>query len=266
MTAGTDTVSGNDPEGEALVPWYRSWFGEEYLHLYPHRDQEEADQAVALLLREIPRHRLVPGVNGAHRVLDLGCGAGRHLRALRAAGIDAVGMDLSAPLLRQARTAAPGCHRVRGDMRRLPFAAGSFDVVTSFFTSFGYFDSDDEDRKVLGEVHRVLRPRGLVVLDFLNARRVRASLEPRDERWVGGKRVEQVRRLVDGGRRVEKRIRIRGEGVVEDFVERVRLYDAADLASLFDAVGLTVEARFGDYGGAPPSPEAPREILLARRG
>jgi SAM-dependent methyltransferase len=43
----------------------------------------------------------------------------------------------------------PGCHRVRGDMRHLPFTDGSFDLVTSFFTSFGYFDSDDEDVKVL---------------------------------------------------------------------------------------------------------------------
>lgn len=255
-----------DVEQEALVPWYRSWFGEEYLHLYPHRDQEEADRAVALVLRETSGNRLPPADEDALRALDLGCGAGRHLRALREAGIDAVGMDLSAPLLREARSAAPGCHRVRGDMRHLPFAPGSFDLVTSFFTSFGYFDSDDEDRKVLTEVCRVLRPEGRVILDFLNAQRVRESLEPRDERWVGGKRVEQVRRLVDGGRRVEKRIRIRGEGVEEDFIERVRLYDAADLATLFDAVGLVVEARFGDYGGAPPSPTAPREILLARRG
>jgi SAM-dependent methyltransferase len=255
-----------DVEKEALVPWYRSWFGEEYLHLYPHRDQEEADQAVALVLREMSRHSLGPEAEGALRVLDLGCGAGRHLRALRKAGVDAVGMDLSAPLLRQARSAAPGCHRVRGDMRHLPFTSGSFDLVTSFFTSFGYFDSDDEDIKVLREVCRVLRPEGRVILDFLNARRVRDSLEPRDERRVGGKRVEQVRRLVDGGRRVEKRIRIRGEGVEEDFVERVRLYDAADLAALFDAVGLVVEARFGDYQGGPPTPAAPREILLARRG
>jgi SAM-dependent methyltransferase len=151
-------------------------------------------------------------------------------------------------------------------MRHLPFADESFDLVTSFFTSFGYFDSDDEDRKVLAEVRRVLRPEGRVMLDFLNARRVRESLEPRDERRIGGKRVEQMRRLVDGGRRVEKRIRIRGEGVEEDFVERVRLYDAADLAALFDAVGLVVERRFGDYAGAPPSPSAPREILLARQG
>ncbi len=255
-----------DVEQEALVPWYRSWFGEEYLHLYPHRDQEEADRAVALVLRAIPQGHPPSGEGNAPRVLDLGCGAGRHLRAFREVGIDAVGMDLSAPLLRQARSAAPGCHRVRGDMRHLPFADGSFDLVTSFFTSFGYFDSDDEDRKVLAEVRRVLRPEGRVMLDFLNARRVRESLEPRDERRIGGKRVEQVRRLVDGGRRVEKRIRIRGEGVEEDFVERVRLYDAADLAALFDAVGLVVESRFGDYAGAPPSPSAPREILLARQG
>ncbi|TVP42227.1 MAG: class I SAM-dependent methyltransferase [Gemmatimonadales bacterium] len=253
------------PERDALVPWYRSWFGEEYLHLYPHRDQEEADQAVALLLRELedPRTGGCGGAGG--RVLDLGCGAGRHLKALAEAGLRPVGMDLSLPLLREARRTAPGCLRVRGDMRHLPFEEGSFDLVTSFFTSFGYFEADSEDRKVLAEMDRVLGPGGRVFLDFLNAERVRATLEPRDERIVDGKRVVQLRRLVDGGRRVEKRIRIRGKGVEEDFVERVRLYDAAELEALLGTVGLEVEARFGDYGGGPPGPAAPREILLARR-
>jgi SAM-dependent methyltransferase len=248
-----------------MVPWFRSWFGEEYLHLYPHRDQDEADQAVALLLRQ-PGTRLGPGAGpGPRRVLDLGCGAGRHLRALAAAGLRPVGMDLSLPLLREARNTAPGCPRVRGDMRHLPFADSSFDIVTSFFTSFGYFDSDAEDRKVLAEMNRVLEPDGRILLDFLNAEQVRATLEPRDERMVDGKLVVQLRRLVDDGRRVEKRIRIRGKGVEEDFVERVRLYDAAELEELLGAVGLRVEARFGDYGGGPPAAAAPREILLACR-
>jgi SAM-dependent methyltransferase len=248
-----------------MVPWYRSWFGEEYLHLYPHRDQEEADQAVGLLLEQLEARSAGGGGPEGRRVLDLGCGAGRHLKALAEAGLRPLGMDLSLPLLREARNTAPGCSRVRGDMRHLPFADGSFDVVTSFFTSFGYFDADAEDRKVLAEMDRVLRPDGRILLDFLNAEQVRANLEPRDERMVDGKRVIQLRELVDGGRRVEKRIRIRGMGVEEDFVERVRLYDAAKLEGLLGSVGLRVEARFGDYGGGAAGPTAPREILLARR-
>ncbi|CAN5624692.1 class I SAM-dependent methyltransferase [soil metagenome] len=255
----------SSPERDALVPWYRSWFGEEYLHLYPHRDQEEADEAVELLVRQLEGSSARGSVGRGRRVLDLGCGGGRHLRALAEAELRPVGMDLSLPLLREARKTAPGCPRVRGDMRYLPFAEGSFDIVTSFFTSFGYFEADAEDRRVVAEMERVLVPGGWILLDFLNAERVRATLEPRDERTVDGKRVTQHRQLVDGGRRVEKRIRIRGKGVEEDFVERVRLYDAVELEVLLDTVGLRVEARFGDYGGGPPGPTAPREILLARR-
>ena len=57
--------------------WFRAWFGDEYLAIYPHRDIEEARRAVRLYLDRVPPS---PG-----SVLDLACGAGRHLRELLAA-------------------------------------------------------------------------------------------------------------------------------------------------------------------------------------
>ncbi len=242
---------------DGVTPWYRSWFGEGYLALYPHRDEEEAARAVSLLLS------LVGKVEG--RVLDLACGAGRHLRALRAEGIAAQGMDLSLPLLREGGRRDPASPRVRGDMLHLPFRPRAFAGVTSFFTSFGYFEREADDLQVLCEVRRVLAPGGWILLDFLNAERVRATLEPRDSRVVEGRRVEQARRLVEGGRKVEKEIRILDEstGSEERFRERVRLYDATELRALMDRAGLRVVAEHGDYHGAAPGPTTPRRILLA---
>jgi SAM-dependent methyltransferase len=240
------------------APWYRRWFGEEYLHLYPHRDLEEAEAAVDLLLARVP---MEPGA----RVLDLACGAGRHLLALRRSGMDAVGLDLSLPLLVEALGRGDGAPLVRGDMRLLPFADGAFGAVTSFFTSFGYFETEDDDRRVLAEVRRVLAPGGHVLLDFLNAQEVRTGLTPRDERRIGEMRVVQERSLVDGGRVVEKRIRIESpaSGEVRTFRERVRLYSDAELEALMADRGLRVRERMGDYRGAPFTPDAPRLILLA---
>jgi SAM-dependent methyltransferase len=243
---------------DGITPWYRSWFGESYLALYPHRDEDEAAQAVALFLEAVGP---VPG-----QVLDLACGAGRHLRALRARGVRAMGMDLSMPLLREGGRRDASAPRVRGDMRHLPFREGAFQGVTSFFTSFGYFEAEDEDLGVLREVGRVLQPGGWALLDFLNAEQVRATLEPRDVRMVGRRRVEQLRRLVDGGRRVEKRIRVLDEatGSEERFRERVRLYESHELKHLLGRAGFQVVARHGDYDGRPPAPDAPRQILVAR--
>lgn len=243
--------------GEA---WYARWFGREYLDLYPHRDQDEAERAVALLLDRLRPRSGTP-------VLDLACGAGRHLGVLRARGLAAVGLDLSLPLLEEARRTVPEAPLVRGDMRRLPFRPGSFQIVTSFFTSFGYFDDEAEDRRVLVEIRRLLVGGGTLLFDFLNADEVRRTLTPRDEAEVGGRRVIQERTLVEGGRRVEKRIRIEAPegGPPRTFRERVRLYELFELEELFGSLGLEVEERLGDYDGSPFASESPRLILLARR-
>ena len=240
-------------------PWYRRWFGEEYLRLYPHRDEAEADQAVRLLVDECS---LVPGDS----VLDLACGAGRHLRSLRERGLRPIGLDLSLSLLLNAKGAAPEETLVRADMRVLPFALDHFAAVASFFTSFGYFHSDHDDGRVLLEIRRVLRDGGYLLLDFLNSRRVRETLSPRDESEVDGRRVVQERRLVDGGRAVEKTICIGGEGGREPevFHERVRLYSATELKTLLTSCRLTPERWFGDYVGGPLTESAPRVIALAR--
>lgn len=250
-------------------PWFHRWFGEEYLQLYPHRDREEARDAVQLLLRQLASHGERPGdmpAGASPVVLDLACGAGRHLAALAGHGVAAIGLDLSAHLLVEARKGLPDTSLLQGDMRRLPFADGTFRVVTSFFTSFGYFESDHEDRTVVREIRRVLRPGGFLLLDFLNASRVRTELTPRDVSTMGGREVVQERRLVDDGRRVEKQIRIQESdgGEHEAFTERVRLYDADELVTLLTAEGVEPLEIMGDYTGAPHGPESPRAILFAR--
>jgi SAM-dependent methyltransferase len=237
--------------------WFEEWFGEEYLELYPHRDESEAERAVDLIVAHADAR---PGA----RALDLACGAGRHVQRLRERGFRAFGLDLSLPLLRRAR--ADDIPTVRADMRVLPVATGSLDLVTSFFTSFGYFPDSADDQRVLREIRRVLAPGGRFAVDFLNADRVRDELRPHDEVELGLRRFVQTRRLVDDGCVVEKRIEIYDAGRREPrvFHERVRLYTADELASLLEDADIDVHASFGDYGGAPIGPDTPRVILLGR--
>ena len=236
--------------------WFRDWFGEEYLALYPHRDEAEAEQAVALF-------REVAGGARSGLVLDLACGAGRHLRALRRAGFGAVGLDLSMPLLRAAHSAAPADPLVRGDMRELPFASGSFGGLSSFFTSFGYFSDPTDDRRVLREMRRVMAADGYFMLDFLNSERVRGELVPRDVNHIEGGRVVQER-TIEGGVVVKRILLERTDGSVRRFEERVRLYACDDLVDLLDREGLATEYRFGTYAGHAYSPASPRLILAGR--
>ncbi|HWO88099.1 MAG TPA: class I SAM-dependent methyltransferase [Gemmatimonadales bacterium] len=237
-----------------MNPWYERWFGEDYLELYRHRDEAEAEQLVALLARH--------GIGGAgDLVLDLACGAGRHAAALARRGARVVGLDLSAALLRRARSR--GQHAlVRGDMRLLGLRTASFAAVVNLFTSFGYFDADAEHRAVLDEVARVLVPGGWFVLDYLNATWVRAHLVARDRRAIGDRTIVQERRISADGRWVEKTITMDSG---ESFQERVRLFDCRELAAMLMGSGLAAHAAYGDYSGAPQEPTSPRCILLARR-
>jgi SAM-dependent methyltransferase len=237
--------------------WYRDWFGEEYLALYPHRDEEEARAAVDLVSRGCaPPEGLI---------LDLACGAGRHMLEFERRGLKVIGLDLSAALLKQAHDSNGDLRLVRGDMRHLPFADGSFHFVANFFTSFGYFADPEEDARVLGEIRRVLKPGGCFALDFLNAERVRAGLVDGDERLHDGRRVVQKRRLEEDGKVVVKEIRIfdaDDDRTLGTYYERVRLYSPAELEEMLRAACLEPERSYGDYSGSPAGPEAPRFILF----
>jgi ubiquinone/menaquinone biosynthesis C-methylase UbiE len=105
------------------------------------------------------------GVRGGERVLDLGCGPGHTALALAARGCEVIGLDLTEPMLEQARRLAAerGLRTVRferGDVEALPYPEGAFDRVTSRLSAHHYPDP----QAALCEVARVLRPGGVFLL------------------------------------------------------------------------------------------------------
>jgi SAM-dependent methyltransferase len=235
-----------------MPEWFEEWFGEEYLHLYPHRDDRDAERAVTLLARELPWQ-------DGWRVLDVACGAGRHLLALERAGACPVGFDLSRALLGRARTATSR-PLIRADMRALPIRAGSMDLTVNLFTSFGYFAADEEHTDALGQMLATVRPGGWFAIDFLNAEQVRSDLVSSEAATFGPLTAEVRRDLIENGRFVRKQITL-SDG--RRFEERVRLLGPRDLERMIAAHGGRVTGRFGDYEGAPLG-QGPRTILLAR--
>jgi SAM-dependent methyltransferase len=241
--------------GSEEADWFEEWFGEDYLRIYQHRDETEAEHVVDLIVGTLEGREI-------HSVLDLGCGEGRHSRSLCERWWT-VGLDLSAALLRIARREMPNGPYVRADMRELPFAAGSFDLVVNLFTSFGYFEDDRENERVLICVGETLRDGGTLVIDFLNASEVRTDLVPYDERVENGITIEQTRTISPDDRFVEKTIRLRERG--KEYIERVRLLSAKDLQRMVETAGFEIIRRAGDYAGAEWSDHSPRTILFARR-
>ena len=139
-------------------------FGDDYLYFYedmltPERTAREADAIWKLLA-------LAPG----HAVLDLGCGHGRIANALAQRGARVTGLDASQHFLsvarRDAAAAGVAVDFVEGDMRALSWQ-GVFDAALLWFTTFGYFGDDDNER-VVREAAKALKPGGRFLIEQIN--------------------------------------------------------------------------------------------------
>jgi SAM-dependent methyltransferase len=151
----TTTVQSSPERSE----WFASWFDSVHYHkLYGYRDETEAARFLdELIARLHPRWKA--------RVLDLGCGAGRHSKYLASRGLRVVGMDLAAGSIREAKKSEqPGLRFLHHDMR-VPFGRDAFDFVFNFFTSFGYFEKPGEHMTVVRNMATSLRQGGTLVLD-----------------------------------------------------------------------------------------------------
>nr|NGX43184.1 hypothetical protein [Chlamydiota bacterium] len=155
---------------EQDLPWYKKWFNEDYLKLYSYRSAEEAEQQVNFVIHALK-------LKGDEKILDLGCGKGRHSLELAKKGYKVLGIDISEYLIDEAKKClkmVPSKHlRFQiGDMYHLEHL-GTFDVVLNMFTSFGYFDDDKDNAKVFQIVRDHLQSGGKFFLDYLHPAQVR---------------------------------------------------------------------------------------------
>jgi SAM-dependent methyltransferase len=210
-------------------PWWESAFSRDYHEVYAHRSDHEAGDEIAGLL---PRLRQVQGP-----VLDAGCGNGRHLAALRAAGLEAFGFDLSPDLLALGVQRASCRGRLlRCDMRA-PALAPGWGAILLLFTAFGYFD-EEGNRALLAALARLLSSGGWLVLDLPERDHLARTLVPLSRRTTAsGLEVAECRSLQ--GERVLKTVTLsRGGTVLRSYTESVRLYTRPELAGLAAAAGL----------------------------
>lgn len=99
----------------------------------------------------------LPAAGKGRRLLDVGCGTGHHLASFHERGYQVAGVDGSEEMLVHARRNNPGADIRLGDVERLPFSSGEFDVAVCVEV-LRYLPSPDA---CLREIARVLRPGGL---------------------------------------------------------------------------------------------------------
>ncbi len=235
-------------------------FDDDYLYFYGPLLAQTSDTDTELIWRLLELER-------GSKVLDLACGHGRITNCLAERGARAAGLDATPLFLERARNeaAASGVEvdYVEGDMRSLPWADGSFDCVISWFTSFGYF-SDEQNRRVLRETHRILRPGGRLLIENNNL----AELLPR---WLpavvfernGDFSIDHPRFDPTTGRATTERVIIR-DGRVRRFEFSVRMFIAAELADWLREAGF-VDVDFYDNEGEPLTAHGRRMVTIGRR-
>lgn len=239
--------------------WYRLSFGALYPIVYAHRTVEAAGPEALFSIEQT-------GVTSSDVVLDLCCGNGRHMAHLVDHARRVVGLDYSPELLALARkTLGAEAPLVRADMRALPFD-GVFDAVLNYFTSFGYFLSEEENLAVVRGVARALKRGGRFFIDYMNRAYVEENFDPHSVRHNGEYEIREERWIDAEGPRINKTMTVLQSGrTVSESGESVRLYERGEFIHLLRRGGLEVEHVFGDYTGADFDASRPRMIAVGRK-
>ena len=202
------------------------------------------------------------------RALELGCGTGRILLELLAAGIDAIGVDRSLPMLRRLRRDAASrgidARVAQMDLRQLALA-DEFRIILAPYSLITYLTDPAAAVAVLARLHELLSNDGRVVIDAFVPQPVVSFAEFRLDyrRPHGTETLERHKRITanaDGTNRIERCYRLSGADghLIEEFHtdETIRPYTAAALSALADSAGLRVESLVFDYGAAAESAHA----------
>lgn len=223
-----------------------------------------ADEEAAHIVRLL-------GIEPPTRILDLPCGVGRHAVALAKRGFNITGVDVTASYLAEAaaRAAEAGveaqCEWVRGDMRSWR-REGAFDAAINIYTSFGYFQDPEDDRRVAAGYYASLRPGGRVIFEMVNKDWLLKRFQASD--WheePDGTIVLEQRNLSGDGSWLENRwLLIRGADRREVRFGH-RLYNAQDLTALLEGVGFSGVRIYGSLAGDDGGPDAPRLVVVAEK-
>jgi|SRR5215471_1044946 len=202
------------------------------------------------------------------RVVDIGCGHGRHALALAERGADVVGVDSAVALLNRARDLAAvrptRIHWIRGDMRRLPLRSACADAAV-LMDAFGFFDTEDENDAVLLEAARVLTHGGRLVLKVANGSLILADFRETEREERDGAVIAVTNMLTSDPPRLTQRIRITGPRGNGEYERRQRLYRVEDVSTALARAGFDVAGVFAEPDRAPFEPEASSAMWITCR-
>ncbi len=219
--------------------WFINWFDSPYYHLlYKDRDEKEAEFFIDNLISylKIPKRT---------KLLDIACGKGRHSIYFNKKGMYVTGIDLSINSINIAKKEEnSNLHFYVHDMRKA-FKRNTFDIVTNLFTSIGYFEKNEDEQKAINAMALNLKKEGILIIDFMNAKKAIGTLIRSEEKKVDGVAFNIRKDIINNY--IIKNISFSDNEKNHQFQEKVKALTLNDFYSLITNAGLRIIDIFGNY-------------------
>ena len=220
--------------------WWRNIFNANYL-----KTDADVVEDIKITQEEIDGFIEILNLQTDHKILDLCCGQGRHTLELAQRGYQYVtGFDRSHYLIQKARTRSKKMGMAvkfkEGDARKIYLPNDSFDVIMILGNSFGYFEAEDDDLKVLKEVFRLMKPGGRLLMDITDGDFMEKNFDSRSWEWIDHQSFVCRERSVEHKRLISREVITHTtKGVLADQFYAERLYSKNDLQALLKKAGFS---------------------------
>jgi SAM-dependent methyltransferase len=205
--------------------------------LYKNRNEEEAQ----VFMDNITNYLNMPE-NGS--ILDLACGKGRHSIYLNKLGYQVTGVDLSVNSIAIANESSNESLQFKTHDMREPMNE-TYDAVFNLFTSFGYFDTYEDNIKTLKAIKDSINEYGFGVIDFFNSDFIIENLVAEETKEIEGITFN-IKRFVEN-KKIIKEIRFEDNGETYNFTEKVSAFTLTDFEAMMEEAGIYLLEIFGDY-------------------
>lgn len=245
------------------VSWWKTFFDDSYGRLgleiiEAERTHKEADFIIDAL--ELQKHE---------RVLDLACGMGRHALELARRGLTGVtGLDYTKEYLDKALSLKLredlNVRFIQGDMRSIPFEA-EFDAVYSYYTSFGFFENEADNEKVITSIAKALKPGGRFLAELMHRDFTVRHFSARSWMAYGDDYVLKEHEIDLATSRVIGKWTFIADGKVTSSNMRLRMYSLHEMVAMLERTGLEFACAWGNTLKEPLTFDHQRMIVLARK-
>ena len=221
------------------MTWFENWFDSPYYHLlYKNRDEKEAQIFIDKLISHLQ-------IQKNSTILDVACGKGRHSIYLNTKGMNVVGIDLSNNNINIAKQEENKNLQFKiWDMRNV-FKQNTFDIVVNLFTSFGYFETNQDEQETINAMALNLKQNGILIIDFMNVKKVIKHLVAYEKKKVDNITFEIERSITE--KYIIKDIKFSKKQKTFQFQEKVKSLTLTDFSNLINNAGLKIIDIFGDY-------------------